>query len=471
MKEKAVFSSLLILFLFTLINAETFFKIDYNGVRDSIEIEAIDSIEYVDMGILVSIVKATSHLKKTQEEMRIESSLNYVILSLNSPYFRSGGNIYKMPYTPIQKDEQVLFPVQAIKEVMSYVLPSNTEFSEYGVKIKDKSALKEILTKDNTIKLVFNARPAFTYEKTLRDIILFLQACSIDEKKFKIRSNDGLIRVVEPINDIKESTMIITFAPEMQIDKVEGKGDTLLIIMKKRENSGTNNNVIRIKTIILDAGHGGKDPGAVGPTGLKEKTATLDITVRLKELILSQYKDIKVILTRSDDSFVSLKDRTMLANKYKDAIFISIHCNASYNKNAKGAETYFLSEAKTDEARAVEARENASLAFDIPDDEKNGLDFILWDLAQNEFLKESSHMAELIQGEFEKNCSNPRGLNQAGFYVLKGNYMPAVLVECAFISNKEEEALLKTKDFRTKIAKNIFNGLKNFLDDNEKKSK
>ncbi|MCK4523935.1 N-acetylmuramoyl-L-alanine amidase, partial [candidate division WOR-3 bacterium] len=117
-----------------------------------------------------------------------------------------------------------------------------------------------------------------------------------------------------------------------------------------------------------------------------------------------------------------------------------------------------------------EARENASLAFDISTEDKKGLDFILWDLAQNEFLSESSHLAELIQGYFESNTKNPRGLNQAGFYVLKGNYMPAVLVEAAFLSNKEEEKLLKTADFRKKIAKNIFNGIKKFLSDYEKKN-
>ena len=176
-------------------------------------------------------------------------------------------------------------------------------------------------------------------------------------------------------------------------------------------------------------------------------------------------------MTRQEDKYVSLKDRTMLANKYPNAIFISIHCNASLNKKAKGAETYFLSTAKTDWQRAVEARENASLVFELPKEEKKGLESVLWDMAQNEFLKESSHLAELIQGEFEKHSNHPRGLNQAGFYVLKGNYMPAVLVETAFISNKQEEKLLKDKTFRQKIAKNIFNGIKKFIKDYEKKSK
>ena len=322
----------------------------------------------------------------------------------------------------------------------------------------------------NSIDLVFNHIPSYEMETTLRDLIFFINDCSAS-KDLKQKKKTGLMRVFEMIEDGKNMTLIMTFDPKLELDFIKDIKDTLRIFFKERKTAPSNNNVMNIKTIIIDAGHGGKDPGAIGPTGLKEKVVTLDIASRLKQLITSNMKDIKVIMIRDKDIYVSLQERTMLANKYPDAIFISIHCNASYNKQAKGAETYFLSTAKTDWQRAVEARENASLAFDIKTEDKEGLDFILWDLAQNEFLSESSHIAELIQKQFESNTKNCRGLNQAGFYVLKGNYMPAVLVETAFISNPEEEKMLKTSDFRQKLANNIYKGIVKYINDYEKKNK
>jgi len=197
---------------------------------------------------------------------------------------------------------------------------------------------------------------------------------------------------------------------------------------------------------------------------------TLDIAQRLKKLLKDSYKNLSIVMVRDEDKYVSLKERTQLANKYPNAIFISIHCNASHNKESKGMETYFLSTAKTDWERAVEARENSSLTFDLPENEKKGLDFILWDLAQNEFLSESSLLAEKIQTEYEvKSKISSRGLKQAGFFVLKGNYMPAVLVEAAFISNKAEEKKLKEQSFRQEIAQIVFTGIRKFIKDYEKK--
>ena len=215
----------------------------------------------------------------------------------------------------------------------------------------------------------------------------------------------------------------------------------------------------RINTIVIDAGHGGKDPGAVGRSGLKEKEVALDIARYLQEL-LSGY-GITAILVRTNDRFVSLGNRARFANKNNADFFISIHTNAHRDRRARGFEVFWLSEPTDDHARAVAARENAALKM-----ENNSSDFIdsqdptRWDLEVTENRRESFGLADSIVRAMSRNLSiRNRGVKTARFYVLKGVYAPAVLVEVAFISNPSEEAKLKTDSYRRKLARVICEGI------------
>ena len=221
-----------------------------------------------------------------------------------------------------------------------------------------------------------------------------------------------------------------------------------------------------IKKIVIDPGHGGKDPGAIGKYwNTYEKNIALNIAKRL-EKILTKRMDVQVILTRQEDKFVSLRDRTEIANKNDADLFISIHCNASMNTKAQGTSVFFLSAARTDEERAVAVLENAAIKYEGGENVKKQyteLDFILSDLAQNEILIESSELAEMIEANIITSVSTKdRGVKQANFYVLRGAFMPAVLVETAFITNKEEEKKLRTNKFQQSIAEAIYNGIKRF---------
>jgi N-acetylmuramoyl-L-alanine amidase len=160
-----------------------------------------------------------------------------------------------------------------------------------------------------------------------------------------------------------------------------------------------------------------------------------------------------------------------VANRNAADLFVSIHCNATKRGILRsGFETYFLSEAKTNEERAVAALENASLKFDDVDMPSDDVSFIFYDLAQSAYLDESNNFAESIQSSAERNLKIPsRGVKQAGFYVLHGAFMPAVLVECAFISNPEEEKMLRKKDFQKQLAYCIYRGIKNYIDDYERR--
>jgi N-acetylmuramoyl-L-alanine amidase len=224
-----------------------------------------------------------------------------------------------------------------------------------------------------------------------------------------------------------------------------------------------------INKIIIDPGHGGLDPGAVSPNGITEKEIVLKISKALKKILIE--KGFTVIMTREDDSFVRLRDRSRMANNTGAHLFISIHCNGSgVNSEATGFETYYLSTAKTSWARAVEAKENSVIEFEAPEEKESILEYILWDLAQNEHLRESSELAELIQDCMAKRISiENRGVKQANFHVMREIYMPSVLVEAAFITSPKEEAKLKTEKFRQQIAEGIANGVMEFKELYEKR--
>ena len=220
----------------------------------------------------------------------------------------------------------------------------------------------------------------------------------------------------------------------------------------------------RLQRLVLDPGHGGKDPGAVGRGGLLEKEVVLDVSLRMKSRL--EALGFEVLLTRSRDEHVPLLRRAEFAREQRADLFISIHANAAENRKANGFETYFLSEAKTDWERAVAARENAAIEYDRGDSLPLGdeLELILADMAQNEYLTESSELAAAIQeSAVPKARVFDRGVRQANFYVLRQNYMPAVLVEVGFISNASEEKLLRNHQHREKLAEGVSRGIGEFV--------
>ncbi len=218
------------------------------------------------------------------------------------------------------------------------------------------------------------------------------------------------------------------------------------------------------KIIVLDAGHGGHDPGAVGPHGTKEKDINLAIVLYL-EKIFNKDPNYKVVLTRNDDTFIPLVERANIANKNKADLFVSVHCNANLKRTASGFEIYFLSEKASDtEAISTETLENSVIALeDKSDDKKTVLQNMLWSMVVNEYINESSELSSFIIAEASGRLKIPnRGIKQANFYVLRGTQMPSVLVETAYISNYTEESKLNTSSFQKSAADSIYEGIKKY---------
>jgi N-acetylmuramoyl-L-alanine amidase len=217
--------------------------------------------------------------------------------------------------------------------------------------------------------------------------------------------------------------------------------------------------------VVIDAGHGGPDRGMTGPIGsptwFVEKDVTLAVAKKLASALRA--RGVDVLMTRTTDTLIALADRGKIANSNHGDVFISIHCNApGYNTAAaareRGFETYFLAEAKTEDERRVQDMENESVKFETGANTSKGdpLSFIITDMAQNEHLRESNDLAQTIQdGLLEVHPGPNRGVQQANFAVLRGSYMPAVLVEVGFGSNQSEATYLSDQDNQRAIARSI----------------
>lgn len=230
-------------------------------------------------------------------------------------------------------------------------------------------------------------------------------------------------------------------------------------------------------TVVLDAGHGGQDAGAVGAFS-KEKNINLRYTLAVGDLIQKNHPDVKVIYTRNKDVFVDLSERARIANRAKADLFISIHTNASKNKSANGMETFTLGVSRSKENMEVAMLENSVILLEDDYQKKyEGFDpnstdsYIMFEFMKDQYMDRSITCADFIQQNMIKASQrNDRGVRQAGFLVLRATSMPSVLIELGFISNKEEEKYLNDSNNQNKICKAIYQAFANYKHDIDKKN-
>ena len=223
-------------------------------------------------------------------------------------------------------------------------------------------------------------------------------------------------------------------------------------------------------TVVIDAGHGGKDPGAVGAIS-KEKDINLKVALALGDLLEKNMKDVKVVYTRKTDVFVELDQRAQIANQNKADLFLSIHTNASAgNKTVKGTETYTLGMHRAASNLEVAKRENSAIMLEKNYEEKyegfnpkSSESYIIFELMQDEYMKQSVSLASKIQKQFATTAQrNNRGVYQAGFLVLRATSMPSCLVEVGYITTPAEEKYLNTQEGITNLSKSIYNAVKEY---------
>ena len=368
-----------------------------------------------------------------------------------------------------------------------YIITLSTQlFSNTGTKIKffeNNEFVGEINTIQNkqlfSINDFINITDSKNFINSKTEKIIFY----VDDKKIKITNQIAFIviddnlyqlssKVVKQnnnyyvptesflsiINNLSTSISLTFKTNQINLSKlIELPKKTVKIDLKSEKEKW------EFKTIVIDAGHGGKDPGAVGYRGTKEKDIALDVAKRLEKK-LTKNMDIKVVMTRDEDVFLRLSERTKIANENNGSLFISIHTNAAEDRRASGFETFLIGLNKNEYAAKVAARENAVLELEGKSgQELTGEDLIQATIAQAAFASSSETFADMVQKEIKKRVqSRDRGVKQAGFVVLARASMPNVLVELGFISNPAEEKKLRSPQYRDQLATAIYRAVQQY---------
>lgn len=350
-----------------------------------------------------------------------------------------------------------------------YLVPDPSEGNHPRLYVDiEKTALDESLQKPTIVDdgLLRQIRTGYPLEDTVR-VVLDLDSIG-DYKVFPLNDPWRIVIDIagEKNAELKRHDVEISHLPESGTDAI---ANVLKEVPKKSQklHIPEAQTTTALRRIVVDAGHGGKDPGAVGPSGVYEKTVTLKLAKALAKELTKQI-GCEVVLTRSGDVYLPLEERTAIANKVGADLFISLHANANTNRKAYGVETYYLNFSKNDKAAAVAARENGTSLKQVSD-----LELILFDLMANAKINESSRLATVIQESLVqhngKKYSDIRdlGVRQGPFYVLLGATMPSVLVETAFISNPREEKRLMNHAFQESTAVAIAAAIKEYAVNNK----
>lgn len=371
----------------------------------------------------------------------------------------------------IAKTEKPLVETPFVKPEIKTETPIATAFPPVDVKISiDEKANGTLITikPDKKVSKVEHQ----IRNDTLR--ILFTNA-GLDKNKIQGTSLKGLVKGVD-VSTVSLGTVLnIALKKDYATyDLITDGGKDILVSVhnKKFERKDSKAEIKKDRwlfdVVVIDPGHGGKDYGAIGVGNTIEKEINLAIALKLGDMIKENLKDVKVVYTRKDDTFVELYKRGKIANENNGKLFISIHCNSAPKKNStpNGFEVYLLRPGRTDEAIAIAEFENSVIQLeDNPNRYEKLTDenFILVSMAHSSYMKYSEKFAGLLDNHVRQNLKiNSRGVKQAGFYVLVGASMPSVLVEAGFLSNKNDAEYLKSTRGQYDIAEAVFNAVKSF---------
>jgi len=301
----------------------------------------------------------------------------------------------------------------------------------------------------------------------IRQILTFQSPTSV---QLTFRVSPDVVPPVDVVVDSTTNNLLISLRTESKTVRADLEKRKQEVLQKQREELEQNRSRYNLDVIVLDAGHGGKDPGTIGVTGVREKDVALGVTLKLGALIQRNLKGVKVVYTRKTDRFVELYRRGQIANESGGKLFISIHCNSMPKKPSKanGFEIYLLRPEKTERAIEIARAENDVIKFEDNyqkhyKEKLTAEDYIILTMAQNAYVKYSEKFAEVAAESMAHSLKmRNSGVHQAGFLVLVGASMPNVLVETGYLSNKKEEKVLASKKGQERIAKALFEGIKDY---------
>ncbi len=364
------------------------------------------------------------------------------------------------PYSKRTNAESKIVVKKAASDADIYGIEIEEKVNGTLIRIKSKKYVRNAVSNILDNKLILLLPRGITVDKSVSEHLpknKYLKKVTVKNVKGNYQIDFELKKKFvssDVYNDIDSRDLLITLYNQKTLDDLEE--------IERQKNKW------KFDVIVIDPGHGGKDPGAIGYYGVKEKDVNLDVSLMLGKLIEKNLKDVKVVYTRKTDKFVELKQRGKIANKNNGDLFLSIHCNSTLKRptNASGFEVYLLRPGRTEEAIQIAEIENSVINYEThPEDYKALLDenYILVSMARSAFMRYSEKFAELLSDEWpRKTRLKSRGVKQAGLYVLVGASMPGVLIETGFLTNPSDAKYLKSKQARRDMAKAIFEAVKKY---------
>ena len=479
----------LFLFLITVLNGEIHVFNRSAGTESEIKTLPKSKLIYISAKDLARSFTSKLYENTERKKLVLYIAGRKIKISGNSSYIMIDDKPYQMPQITRVESNDLYVPAEDFLGILkATILPginfdSRKEFLDIDI-IRFNITGIHIDVKSNgtiirlTTKKPFSERNISSFINKHGWYYLTVAGAMVDTTTLNAGLSRGVVRRIESDQIGKTAQVAFKLGKEVISHEWYQSLDPNEIVITLRTPLGKVDEYIedvkerwRLDTVVLDAGHGGKDPGSQGKYGTKEKDVVLDITKRVGRL-LEKNAGIKVVYTRDEDVFVPIIDRTKMANDANGKLFVSVHANSNPNRKIQGFETYLLRPGKSEDAIEVASRENAVIKLEEKTgqyDNLTGENLIMATMAQSMFMKESEDLAAIIQMELDKRLNTPnRGVKQAGFYVLIGASMPNVLVEVGFISNPAEEKKLKQAVHKQRIAESIYEGIKHFKYSREK---
>ena len=477
------------LFLITVLNGEIHVFNRSAGTESEIKTLPKSKLIYISAKDLARSFTSKLYENTERKKLVLYIAGRKIKISGNSSYIMIDDKPYQMPQITRVESNDLYVPAEDFLGILkATILPginfdSRKEFLDIDI-IRFNITGIHIDVKSNgtiirlTTKKPFSERNISSFINKHGWYYLTVAGAMVDTTTLNAGLSRGVVRRIESDQIGKTAQVAFKLGKEVISHEWYQSLDPNEIVITLRTPLGKVDEYIedvkerwRLDTVVLDAGHGGKDPGSQGKYGTKEKDVVLDITKRVGRL-LEKNAGIKVVYTRDEDVWVPIIDRTKMANDANGKLFISVHANSNPNRKIQGFETYLLRPGKSEDAIEVASRENAVIKLEEKTgqyDNLTGENLIMATMAQSMFMKESEDLAAIIQMELDKRLNTPnRGVKQAGFYVLIGASMPNVLVEVGFISNPAEEKKLKQAVHKQRIAESIYEGIKHFKYSREK---
>ena len=489
---KRLLLSLLIFFLLFTATEASDMTVKLSGGLEKIDSFEEFNTEYFSISQLAEILGERINWDIVGISAVLETEGHRVVFFIGSPYLRIDDSVKNITYPVRTKHGALYVPAPLFLPLFDVIRPELITWDENSGSIRIDSDWYSITdlslsAKANGLLIEIFVTGPKEYEIYVTEgnwLNVTVPGGTVNKKQILSRRNSKFLRDIS-VSQFEEAAQISlrlrqsigkythrfqANPPRIQISLIDTTA-AAPIVQSKVDKVGPDS---KIDKIVIDAGHGGTDYGAIGLKKTQEKEIVLDIAKRLAKIIRKE-KIFEVVMTRENDTYVSLEDRTRIANNGDGDLYVSVHANASLNRSAQGFQVFFLAPAKNDAGRAAAQLENAPFLAEMSNNSGqsgDNLSIILSDMIQTEFQAESADLAAMVDREFRAKLTDntkARGIDQAGFIVLNGVYMPSILVEAAFLTNNNDEKLLKSKNYRQEVAEAIYAGLKRFKAKYEKK--